>query len=610
MALQGEPSFAALGVEQSTKKYHPILEIGSGGMSRVYLAVASGPGGMQKFHVIKRLLSTLSDDPEFLNMFLEEARLSARLNHPNVVQINEVGFDGEHYFMAMEYLEGQSLETVVRWASRRGGMPFGMYGRVLVEAAQGLHYAHELCDYDGTPLGVVHRDISPHNVFVTYQGGVKLLDFGIAKAADSAQQTRTGMLKGKVEYMAPERFGHRTICDRRTDVFALGVMLWQAAAQRRLWEGLSHIEVFQRLSMGEVPTLRSAVPDAPEALVRLCDLALAADPAKRLPTASAFAEELDAYLESTGQQVKSRELAAYVADAFVERRAQTRSAIEMALQRPPPSSGHGPASFAVNELPTLTEASLRDIEALSMASNPPGDALSSLPNFGVSRGLALTPTGAPPAPTLVSASLTGSALQRQRQRPAWIWPLAALGVGAAVAGGLALAPQLRGGPASSPSANALAAPPAASSAPDAPPTLLTRVLVAASPTQAQLFIDEVPLSSNPASAAFLRDSQLHRVRAEAPGYRGEIKLVAYDVQEQVVTLNLQREGASAPAPAAPPAAPRPRDPGRPAPPAGGNAQASPPTPPQAPPPAPPADEPLKPPPPKQAAPKLDRESPW
>ncbi len=593
MDLSGEPTLP-MGVDKNAQRYRPILEIGSGGMSRVYLAVASGPGGVQKFHVIKRLLPTLAEDPEFLNMFLEEARLSARLNHPNVVQINEVGFDGEHHFMAMEYLEGQSLETVVRWGARRGGLPFGMYARVLADAAQGLHYAHELCDYDGTPLGVVHRDVSPHNVFVTYQGQVKVLDFGIAKAADSAQQTRTGMLKGKVEYMAPERFAKGGAADRRADVFALGVMLWQAAAGRRLWDGLSHIEVFQRLSTGDIPALRSAVPDAPDALVRLCERAMAADPRGRFATAAEFGEQLDAYLEATGQEVKMRELAAYVSGAFTERRAQTRAAIEAALQRPP-DSNMGSGAYRVTDLPALGDHSQREFEAAEVHAGP-GGALSSLPSFG-RRTVTSIASGPPPAPTLISAAIGRGAAGGGR--PLWPWALGASGVLAVV--GVAGLWASSGREAAEPAPAALATlqqassspAPAASSAPAAPLTALTRVVVAASPAQAQIFIDEVPLSSNPASAAFARDGQLHRVRAEAPGYRGEVKLVAYDAQEQVVTLNLQREAA-----AAPPSPPRPRETARPTAPAPAATTA----------PAAPAEPPKAPP--KPSAPPLDRESPW
>jgi serine/threonine-protein kinase len=536
MVLPGEPTLPP-GVDKATKKYRPILEIGSGGMSRVYLAIASGPARVQKFHVIKRLLPTLAEDPEFLNMFLEEARLSARLNHPNVVQINEVGFDGEHYFMAMEYLEGQSLDAVVRWASRRGGLPFGMYGRVLVEAAQGLHYAHELCDYDGRPLGVVHRDVSPHNVFVTYQGEVKVLDFGVAKAADSAQHTRTGMLKGKVEYMAPERFVKGFVADRRVDVFALGVMLWQAVARRRLWEGLSHVEVFRRLSMGEVPSLRAAVPDAPEALAGLCERALAADPSARIATAADFAEELEAYLVASGQEVRARALAAYVSEAFTERRAQARAAIEAAVPRASSANETSPGqALSTGELPTLPEP--------STYAPPPG----ALPTAA-----AWAPDGRAPIVTKVSAGLapSGAGERGALAQPFWFWVAGAglllLGVGLFASSFVGGAPGARAGGAAAPGRPFAASAGAASGAP--PGATLTRVLVAASPAQAQIFIDEAPLPSNPASAAFARDGQTHRVRAEAPGYRAEVKLVTYDVDEQVIALNLRRDAAPPPPPA-------------------------------------------------------------
>jgi serine/threonine-protein kinase len=591
MELSGEFAMS-LQAENVTKKYRPIVEIGSGGMSRVHLAVASGPGGVQKFHVIKNLLPSLADDPEFLNMFLEEARLSARLNHPNVVQINEVGFDGEHHFMAMEYLEGQSLETVVRWAARRGGLPFGLYARVLVDAAQGLHYAHELCDYDGTPLGVVHRDISPHNIFVTYQGQVKVLDFGIAKAADSAQQTRTGMLKGKVEYMAPERFRPGSETNRRADVFALGVMLWQATAQRRIWDGLSHIEVFQRLSAGEIPTIRSVAPQTPEGLARICEHALEPDPARRCPTAAAFAEELEAYLIETRQEIRPRELAAYVSEAFAERRAQTRGIIESALQRPSTSIERSAVPISVSNLPTLTESPLREMpDPLSMAlgGNLPAPSVT----YPSNRPLSISGTVA--GPTLVSQRVGGT----PNAKPAWPW---VVGVGAALAVVGAAAFALRRdestnptGPQVASSVSATTPLVASATSPLPPVSSLTRVLAAASPSQAQLFVDEVPLSSNPAAASFTRDGQLHRVRAEAPGYRGETKVIAYDAEEQVITLNLRREAASAPVPVA-----RPRDPTPAKPPP------SPPPPSAAPPPPPPPPTAK----PKPSAPQLDRESPW
>ena len=196
----------------SVGKYRFLVELGSGGMGDVFLAVAQGPKGFNKLQVIKRLRPELAQDPEFLAMFLNEARIAARLNHPNVVQTNEVSEHEDEYFIAMEYLEGRSLYAILKRAISSSPknappqrMPLAFHLHTLAEACEGLHYAHELRDFDGTPLELVHRDCSPQNIFVTYDGEAKVLDFGIAKAADSATYTRTGVLKGKVPYMAPEQ---------------------------------------------------------------------------------------------------------------------------------------------------------------------------------------------------------------------------------------------------------------------------------------------------------------------------------------------------------------------------------------------------------------------
>jgi len=187
-------------------KYRPIFELGRGGMANVILAVVQGPGGFNKLQVIKQLRSELALDPEFLTMFLDEARLSARINHSNVVQTNEVGHDGRHYFIAMEYLEGQSLEAFLRRAHTMGGLPLQMFLKIIVDSLEGLHYAHELADFEGNHLHVVHRDVSPQNIFVTYDGVTKVLDFGIAKAADSSSDTnRDCLATGAFEYQLRAR---------------------------------------------------------------------------------------------------------------------------------------------------------------------------------------------------------------------------------------------------------------------------------------------------------------------------------------------------------------------------------------------------------------------
>ncbi len=309
-----------------------LLELGRGGMGVAYLAVARGPGGFTKLKVVKRLRSDLAVDPRAVEMFLAEARLAARLRHPSVVQTNEVGFDGKHYFLEMEYLEGQSLDAIERKAMRDGRrLPRPVALWILAQTCAGLHYAHELADFDGRPLQVVHRDVSPHNVFVTYDGQVKLLDFGIAKAADSVSETQTGMVKGKARYMAPEQASRGKV-DRRADVFAVGVMLWQALTGERLWGDLGDLEIFVKLQSTPLPAPRSVRADVPPELDDLCRRALATDPDDRPESARAVGEALEDYLEKSGERVGAREVAALVSEWFVDRREEVHAEIQARMK--------------------------------------------------------------------------------------------------------------------------------------------------------------------------------------------------------------------------------------------------------------------------------------
>jgi serine/threonine-protein kinase len=323
--IPGAPGGNTLG------KYRLIAELGSGGMADVYLAVVHGPAGFNKLIVIKQIRAQLAEDPEFLAMFLDEARLAARLSHPNVVQTNEVGHDGRRYFMAMEYLDGQPLNRVLHRLGRGGGLPLGMHLRVLSDVLAGLHHAHDLRDYDGTPLEVVHRDMSPHNVFVTYDGQVKIVDFGIAKAMNSSSETRTGVLKGKVAYMAPEQVRSERV-DRRADVFSVGVMLWEAAAGRRLWKGMTDVSILARVTAGEVPSVRSVNPDVPPELEQIVARAMAHRRDDRYPTAAALQGAIDALLERVGDRSTSRDVGRLVASQFEEDRARMRSILEQQLR--------------------------------------------------------------------------------------------------------------------------------------------------------------------------------------------------------------------------------------------------------------------------------------
>jgi serine/threonine-protein kinase len=274
-------------------------------MANVYLAAVQGSLGFSKLVVIKKARPELTQDPEFVAMFLDEARLAARLNHPNVVQTLEVGQDGDTYFLAMEYLDGQTLSRLRAHAWANFTLPLQV--RVLADALAGLHHAHEARDFDGTPLEVVHRDATPQNIFVTFNGVVKVVDFGIAKAIDSSSETRAGVIKGKVTYMAPEQvLGQRV--DRRADIFAVGIMLWESIAGRRIWKGTPEMGILDALTRGRIPSIREAAPDAPEVLARACELALAVEREDRYATALEMQEALLGFLdgpEGTGASARA-----------------------------------------------------------------------------------------------------------------------------------------------------------------------------------------------------------------------------------------------------------------------------------------------------------------
>jgi len=314
-------------------KYRLLAELGHGGMAQVYLALAKGVAGFNKLVVVKKIHTDLAEDPDFVNMFLEEARLAARLNHPNVVQTNEVDHDGKRYFIAMEYLEGQTLNRIFNRMGRDPKLlPLGHRLRLVADALAGLHYAHELCDFDGTPLEVVHRDITPHNIFVSYSGQVKVVDFGIAKALNSNVQTQSGVLKGKVSYMAPEQARGERV-DRRADLFSVGMILWQVATGKRLYRDMPELAVIQKICNGEVPKVSELAPFVPPRLQAIIDRALAPHRDERYATAAELQADIESYLDATNVKASSREIGALVAEHFAEERAEIKGIIEEQLRQ-------------------------------------------------------------------------------------------------------------------------------------------------------------------------------------------------------------------------------------------------------------------------------------
>ncbi len=305
------------------ESYQPLYVIGRGGMGTIELALerASGTSG-PRVVALKRMLPAVRDR-EHEGMFLREARLATLLNHPNVVHAFAFGEHDGELIIAMEYVEG---ETVARLASR-SRLPLDVVALVLAEVCDGLEAAHELQDVGGKPLGVVHRDVSPHNVMLSYRGEVKLLDFGVAKL-ESAHLTKTGDVKGKVAYMSPEQAMSEPL-DRRSDLYGVGAILFELVAGRRMWPGESDIDVLRSLALGATPSLAEAAPDAPSALAELFARLVAKKPSDRPSSAAEVAAALRAFgPDATAARAS---LVALLSGAFPDAASEKRRKVAAAL---------------------------------------------------------------------------------------------------------------------------------------------------------------------------------------------------------------------------------------------------------------------------------------
>ncbi len=331
------PQRDAAGAEfpQPFGRYTLLGRLGAGGMADALLAMLQGTMGFQKPVVIKRMHASLGRDSHFVKMFLDEARLAARLSHANVVGTSEVGECDGHYFIAMEYLEGVSLDRVARSFIHEGGeIPLGLLLRVLCDCLDGLHYAHELRDFDGTPLGVVHRDVTPSNLFVTTGGVSKVLDFGIAKASTQDEATRTGMLKGKLAYMSPEQFYDAPI-DRRSDVWSMGVVVWEMVTGRRLFKGSNDAVTYRNIMTAEIPPVGTYRRDAPSSIDAVIANALARDRNHRYASADAMRRALDDVLRAQLGGVTHGDVATVILERFGPVLDESRRALrDFAHKRP------------------------------------------------------------------------------------------------------------------------------------------------------------------------------------------------------------------------------------------------------------------------------------
>src|SRR5437870_10721381 len=271
--------------EQQYGKYLLLDRIAVGGMAEIFLARQMGPEGFEKTVVLKRIRPHLDDKKSFVRMFLNEAKLAAQLNHPNIIQIHDLGKVGDSYFIAMEYLFGRDMRRVIPKAESMGiSFPIVYACKVASQVLEGLYHAHRKTDVEGKPLGIVHRDITPENIFVSFDGGVKVLDFGIAKAANQGEMTRAGEIKGKLSYMSPEQCMGKPL-DHRSDIFSLGVVLYEWVTGFKLFTGESDVAVLKSITDGKIYKPSYFKADVPEQIEQILMRALEKDPAARYQSA-------------------------------------------------------------------------------------------------------------------------------------------------------------------------------------------------------------------------------------------------------------------------------------------------------------------------------------
>ncbi|WP_224367692.1 serine/threonine protein kinase [Hyalangium versicolor] len=294
-------------------KYRLIHKLATGGMAEVFLAKAAGPMGFEKLLVLKRILPHLATEATFVEMFLTEARLAAHLNHPNVAQIFDFGEAEGTYFLAMEYVDGPNLREIVRRASAVGlALPLAFCARVVASACEGLSFAHTFSDpVSRQPMNIIHRDISPDNILLSRQGAVKVVDFGIAKAAGVSPHTQTGVLKGKLAYMSPEQLRNEAL-DPRADVYALGVVLYELLTGLKPFIASSEAGMVQAVLFEmQVPVLQRR-PDVPDAIQRVLAKALAKERDRRYPDCVSFQADLEEFIVSTGKPMGAAQIAQIV----------------------------------------------------------------------------------------------------------------------------------------------------------------------------------------------------------------------------------------------------------------------------------------------------------
>jgi len=318
-------------------KYVLLDRIAVGGMAEIFLARQEGLEGFEKTIVIKRIRPHLSNQKSFVAMFLNEAKLAAQLNHPNIVQIYDLGKIGESYFIAMECIIGRDMRRILPKAESMGvGFPMVYALKVASSVCEGLYYAHQRTDPYGVPLRIVHRDVTPENIFVSFDGTVKILDFGIAKAANQIEQTRAGEIKGKLSYMSPEQCMGKSL-DQRSDIFSLGAVLYEWITGFKLFSGESEVAILKSITDGKITPPSQFRKDVPEAVERILMKALEQDRDTRYQTAWEMQSDLDEFLTKRDFMPSNIHLANFLRDLFRDELEEERQRLlaQGSAQSPP-----------------------------------------------------------------------------------------------------------------------------------------------------------------------------------------------------------------------------------------------------------------------------------
>ena len=342
--------------EQQFGKYLLLDRIAVGGMAEIFLARQTGLEGFEKTVVLKKIRPHLAEKKSFVKMFLNEAKLAAQLNHHNVVQILDLGRASGSYFIAMEYLHGRDMRRVVPKAEQQGiTFPIVYACKIASQVLEGLFYAHQKTDTQGQPLNIVHRDVTPENIFVTFDGGVKVLDFGIAKAANIVEHTRAGEITGKLSYMSPEQCAGRPL-DHRSDLFSLGVVLYEWVTGFKLFTGESDVAILRSITEGRIYKPSYFKADVPEAVEAILMKALEKDPAQRYQSAWEMQFELDRFLSNNEFTPSNNHLATFIKQIFKDEIDEERSRLL--------GSGVQPSAVGGGRFESL------DVDALALGSGP------------------------------------------------------------------------------------------------------------------------------------------------------------------------------------------------------------------------------------------------